>query len=270
MITTPQVLRILLLQQLGYDNQVFNSSVFDCDEMFRSESDVSMPTSPIYDRYKSGEWYHAVPPPYTGTFMPSKPDLVFHDAPTVNEIVPTAFNVSDSEDDYEGEPMTTQKAPSFVQTYEHVKTHRPSVKTVEHSIPAANLKTDIPTSRGHEKKMVPKPVRNHAKRGNHQHYATMTHPNPQRHVVPIVVLTRSRLVLLSTVRPVNTVVPQTKLQQQRPTKHGVTKAHSPTRRPKGLCLQQTKLALNLLRGRRTQTKTPSLNYFKEKLQRMQT
>nr|GEW31089.1 hypothetical protein [Tanacetum cinerariifolium] len=31
--------------------------------------------------------------PYTGTFMPPKPDLVFHDAPTVNETVPTAFNV---------------------------------------------------------------------------------------------------------------------------------------------------------------------------------
>nr|GEV08257.1 hypothetical protein [Tanacetum cinerariifolium] len=61
-----------------------------------SESDVSMPTSPVYDRYKSEERYHVIPPPYTGTFMPLKPDLVFHDAPTVNEIVPTAFNVTPS------------------------------------------------------------------------------------------------------------------------------------------------------------------------------
>nr|GEV63905.1 hypothetical protein [Tanacetum cinerariifolium] len=44
------------------------------------ESDVSVPPSPVHDRYKSGEGYHAVPPPYTGTFMPSKSDLVFHDA----------------------------------------------------------------------------------------------------------------------------------------------------------------------------------------------
>nr|GEW60248.1 retrovirus-related Pol polyprotein from transposon TNT 1-94 [Tanacetum cinerariifolium] len=58
-----------------------------------SESDVSMPVSPIYARYQSGEGYHAVSPPYTGTFMPSKPDLVFHDAPTMNETVPTTFNV---------------------------------------------------------------------------------------------------------------------------------------------------------------------------------
>nr|GEX79778.1 integrase, catalytic region, zinc finger, CCHC-type, peptidase aspartic, catalytic [Tanacetum cinerariifolium] len=78
---------------LGYDNQVFNSSVFHYDEMFSSQSDVSFPASPVYDRYKSGERYHAAPPSYTGTFMPLKPDLVFHDAPTINETVHTAFNV---------------------------------------------------------------------------------------------------------------------------------------------------------------------------------
>nr|GEW54768.1 hypothetical protein [Tanacetum cinerariifolium] len=62
---------------LGYDTQVFTSSMFDCDEMFSSEFDVSMPASPIYDSYESREGYHVVPPPYTRTFMPPKPDLVF-------------------------------------------------------------------------------------------------------------------------------------------------------------------------------------------------
>nr|GEW84149.1 ribonuclease H-like domain-containing protein [Tanacetum cinerariifolium] len=242
---------------LGYDNQVINSTVFSCDEMFSSESNVR-------------------------TFMPPKPDLVFHDAPTVNDIVPTAFNVEpnttkpnkdlsqlnrpsaaiiedwvfDSEDNSEGEPMPTQKASSFVQTTEHVKTSRPSVKLVEHPIPAENLRKDIPKFRGHrhsrirkacfvckslthlikdcdyyEKKMVQKPVRNHAMRGHHQHYARMTHPNPQRHVIPTAVLTRSRLVLLNAARLVNTDVPQTKVQHQRPTPYGVHKPHSPLRRP---------------------------------------
>nr|GEV66841.1 hypothetical protein [Tanacetum cinerariifolium] len=96
--TSSKNLRQLLASQtndktgLGYDNQVFESSMFDYDEMFSSESDVSMPASPIYDRYQS-EGYHAVPPPYIATFMPPKPDLGFHDAPTVNKTVPTAFNV---------------------------------------------------------------------------------------------------------------------------------------------------------------------------------
>nr|GFA52025.1 retrovirus-related Pol polyprotein from transposon TNT 1-94 [Tanacetum cinerariifolium] len=133
---------------LGYDNQVINSTVFDCDEMFNSEFDVSMPTSPVYDRYKSEKGYHAIPPPYTGTFMPPKPDLVFHDAPTVNETIPNTFNV-EPKDKSEGEPMSIQKASSFVPPTEHVKTPRPSVKPVEHPILAKTLRKDILKSRGH-------------------------------------------------------------------------------------------------------------------------
>nr|GEU41462.1 ribonuclease H-like domain-containing protein [Tanacetum cinerariifolium] len=63
------------------------STLFDCDELISFESDESVPTSPVHDRYKSGAGYHAVPPSYTGTFMPSKPDLVFHDAPTASKTV---------------------------------------------------------------------------------------------------------------------------------------------------------------------------------------
>nr|GEY85125.1 putative ribonuclease H-like domain-containing protein [Tanacetum cinerariifolium] len=105
---------------LGYDNQVFNSTMFDCGELISSDSDVSMPPSPVHDRYQSGEGYHAVPPPYTGTFLP--PNLIWH-------IVPTA------------------------------------------------------------------------------------------------ILTRSRLVPLTTARPFAAAVPQTKVQHQRPTNHGVNKGN---------------------------------------------
>nr|GEV35783.1 ribonuclease H-like domain-containing protein [Tanacetum cinerariifolium] len=78
--------------------------------------------------------------------------------------------------------------------------------------------------------MVQKHVRNHAMRGNHHHYARMTHPHPHRHVVPTTVLTRSRLVPLTVARPVTIVVPQTNVQHQRPAKHVVNKPHSPIRR----------------------------------------
>nr|GEU62249.1 hypothetical protein [Tanacetum cinerariifolium] len=78
---------------LGYNTQVFTSSMFNCDDMFTFESDDSLPASPQYNRYQSGDGYHAVPPPYTGTFIPPKPDLVFNNAPNVNETVHTAFNV---------------------------------------------------------------------------------------------------------------------------------------------------------------------------------
>nr|GEZ32904.1 hypothetical protein [Tanacetum cinerariifolium] len=58
-----------------------------------NESDDSLPPSPIYDRYQSEDGYHVVPPPYKGTFMPPKPDLVFHNAPNDVETVHAAFNV---------------------------------------------------------------------------------------------------------------------------------------------------------------------------------
>nr|GEY86108.1 putative reverse transcriptase domain-containing protein [Tanacetum cinerariifolium] len=154
----------------------------DDDAFISSESDVSMPPSPVHDRYQSGEGYHVVPPPYTGTFMPLKLDLVFYDAAIANETVPTVFNVELNYDYY-------------------------------------------------EKKMIQKPVRNHVMRGNHQHYARMTHPNPYRHVVPIAVLTRSRLVSLTAVRPDTTVVPHINVTRPRPAKTIVNKPHSPLRRP---------------------------------------
>nr|GEY14434.1 hypothetical protein [Tanacetum cinerariifolium] len=192
---------------LGYDNQVFNSTVFDCDKLI--SSDVSMPSSLVHDRYQSREGYHAVPPTYTGIFMPSKSDLVFYDAPTANEIVPTVLNV---------EPSTTKPNKDL-----------PPVKPVEHPTLAKNLRKDIPKTRSHrhswnrkacfvcknlthlikdcdyhEKKMVQKPIRNHAMRGHHPHYARMSHSHPDRHVVSTAVLTRSRLVPITAARPVTT------------------------------------------------------------------
>nr|GEX48558.1 hypothetical protein [Tanacetum cinerariifolium] len=61
-----------------------------------SESDVSIPTSLVHDRYKSGEGYHVVPSLYTGTFVPPKLDLVLYDTPTVNEIILTVLHVKPS------------------------------------------------------------------------------------------------------------------------------------------------------------------------------
>nr|GEZ13183.1 hypothetical protein [Tanacetum cinerariifolium]GEZ13622.1 hypothetical protein [Tanacetum cinerariifolium] len=273
-----------------------------------SESDVSMPASLINDRYQLGEGYHAVPPPYTGTFMPPKPDFVFHDTPNVNKTVHIAFNVelsltkpdkdlsytyrpstpiiedwvSDSEDDYEIE--LPQNAPSFVQPTKQVKTPRPSVKPVEHSIPTANHKKDIPKPKSlgnsrnrkacfvcksltymikdcdyYEKKMAQTPTRNHAQRGNHWNYARMTLPNPQRHVVPTSVLTKSKLVPLTAARPITIVVSHSHVTRPRPAKTVVTKPHSPPRRH--IDLRPTPKPSNFPQ-KVTTVKAPKVNAFK--------
>nr|GFA16379.1 ribonuclease H-like domain-containing protein [Tanacetum cinerariifolium] len=133
---------------LGLDSQVF-----DYEELHHHESDNSVPTYPENDRYKTGEGYHAVPPPYTGTFMPPKPDLVFTDESNASEIVANVVNVEsstnkprkdmsntqrsdapitedlifDSEDDTEIKSVPKQREPSFVPPSEQVKTSKESV-----------------------------------------------------------------------------------------------------------------------------------------------
>nr|GEW46631.1 hypothetical protein [Tanacetum cinerariifolium] len=89
---------------------------------------------------------------------------------------------SDSEDEYKIESVPDKKKPSLVQTYEHVKTARTSVKEVKHPKQAENHKIDNPKSRA--------------------------------------VLTRSGLVTLNAARPVSTAVPQTTVKSPRPVKHG--------------------------------------------------
>nr|GEW35743.1 hypothetical protein [Tanacetum cinerariifolium] len=58
----------------------------------------------------------------------------------------------------------------------------------------------------------------------------MTHPNPQRHVVPTTVLTKSKLVPLTAARPVTNAVLQPHVTRPRPAKAVVTKPHSPPRK----------------------------------------
>nr|GEW27360.1 reverse transcriptase domain-containing protein [Tanacetum cinerariifolium] len=103
-----------------------------------SSSKNEFAPSPLYDMYQSSNRYHVVPPPYTGTFMPPKPDLVFNTAPNVVENDHLDFNVklsptkpdqdlshtyrpsppiiedwvSDSED--ESKTKAPQNVPSFV------------------------------------------------------------------------------------------------------------------------------------------------------------
>ncbi|GJS04221.1 putative ribonuclease H-like domain-containing protein [Tanacetum coccineum] len=59
---------------LGYDSQMNESEVVY--SVFNSrESNVD--DSPVNDRFKTGEGFHAVPLPNTGNYMPSRPDLSF-------------------------------------------------------------------------------------------------------------------------------------------------------------------------------------------------
>nr|GEV62738.1 uridylate kinase [Tanacetum cinerariifolium] len=138
----------------------------------------------VNDKYNSGEGYHVVSPPYTGNYMPSKPDLVFVDEHVVSEsvtslpdiaksVVKTSETklknvsapiiedwVSDSEDEDEIETESKQIKPSFakvkfVKSTKHVKSPRKSVKQEE-----INRQTKYP------KKTKEAQIKEEAKKGN--------------------------------------------------------------------------------------------------------
>nr|GEV99059.1 ribonuclease H-like domain-containing protein [Tanacetum cinerariifolium] len=67
---------------LGYDSQLNERDLNNKSDVFKSAFDSSVNESEkdnnqANDRYKVGEGYHAVHPPYTGNFMPPRPDLSF-------------------------------------------------------------------------------------------------------------------------------------------------------------------------------------------------
>ncbi|GKB47656.1 ribonuclease H-like domain-containing protein [Tanacetum coccineum] len=152
---------------VGFDSQVVNSQVFDSQEN---------------DRYKTSEGYHAVPPPYTGKFMPPKYDLVLADegeyvfSESVTSIPDVATSeaktsvskpksvgepliedwISDSEDENETEFKSKQRKPSFAKTEfvksnEHVKTPRESVKKVENKKQAKYPRKNSQSPRGNQR-----------------------------------------------------------------------------------------------------------------------
>nr|GFB54490.1 hypothetical protein [Tanacetum cinerariifolium] len=236
---------------LGYNSKVFTQAMFDCDNYYSSESDNdSWSPSNLYDRFVPSGGYHAVPPPMTGTFMPPKPDLVFHTPPS-DENEHLAFNVSDSEE--EDVPQVTKDVYSLAQSPELVKTPRHSglISPPPMSIPSpVPLRTHSP-SKGlrrtkktyfvcksethlikdydfHDRKLA---QRSHASRDIHQHHAQMNYSRIPLHKVSAAAPSKSKPVLLAAARTVGAVRPKFSKTRPHIAPYVVSKSKSPIRRP---------------------------------------
>nr|GEV25762.1 copia protein [Tanacetum cinerariifolium] len=228
------------------DTEVFTRAMFDYDDYISSKSDCeSWPPSSLYDRFQPSGGYHAVPPPYTGTFMPPKPDLVFNTTPIVVVTDHPAFNVqlSPTKPEQDLSYTTRPTAPIIedwpVETSISVATPKPAspksassgkrrnrkacfvCKSVDHLIKDCDY---------HAKKMAQPTPKNYAHKGNHKQYASLTHTNAQKHMVPAAVLTQSKPVSITAVRPVSAVVPKIKVTRLRLAHLIVTKSKSPIKR----------------------------------------
>nr|GEX12197.1 putative ribonuclease H-like domain-containing protein [Tanacetum cinerariifolium] len=210
-----------------------------------------LPPSSLYDRFQPSGGYYAVPPPIIRTFMPPKPDLVFNIAPTAVETDHHASNVqlsptkpkqdlfhttrpgapiiedwvSDSDEESKTKASHCYSASASPKSTSSGKRRNRKAcflcKSVDHLIKDCDY---------HAKKMAQPTQRNYEHMGNNKQYASLTHKKPQKHMVPIAVLTQSKPVLNTTVRPVSAAVPRIMVTRPRLAHPIVTKSKSPIRR----------------------------------------
>nr|GEU38664.1 putative ribonuclease H-like domain-containing protein [Tanacetum cinerariifolium] len=193
----------------------FCKSQFDVIS-YQTESDESWPPSSLYDRFQPSDGYHAIPPSYTGTFMPPKPDLVFNTALTTVETDHSAFTIQLS--------LTKPK-----QDFSHTnRLTAPIIEDwhVETSIPADTPKPASPKPTGNGKRRNRKACfvckcLDHLIKDYDYHEKKMAKPTARNHSKPVSV---------TTVRPVSAVVPKSKVTRPRHATPIVTKTNSPIRR----------------------------------------
>ncbi|GJU82639.1 hypothetical protein Tco_1285004 [Tanacetum coccineum] len=103
---------------LGYDSQINKNEVVH--SVFNSrESDVD--DSLVNDRFKTGEGFHAVPPPYTGNYMPSRPDLSFvglDDSIYKTKVSETETSISKTSKDIVEKPKTVRPSAPIIEDWD--------------------------------------------------------------------------------------------------------------------------------------------------------
>ncbi|GKC92316.1 hypothetical protein Tco_1157758, partial [Tanacetum coccineum] len=196
--------------------------------------------SPVKDRFKIGEGFHAVPPPYTGNYMPSSPDLSF--AGLDNSVYKTKVSenetsISKTSKDIVEKPKTIRSSAPIIEDWDtdsdNDSVFRPkpdktkpkftkinffksneNVKSVNKENTHRQEEYHRKSCDFHDKKMVEKLVLNNKGRvigqreirpvwNNAQrvnYQNKFTHPYPKRNFVPTSVVTKSGQVPVNTAK----------------------------------------------------------------------
>nr|GEY33060.1 retrotransposon protein, putative, unclassified [Tanacetum cinerariifolium] len=122
---------------LGYDSQLNERDLNKKSDVFKSASDSSVNESEednnqANNRYKAGEGYHAVPPLYTGNFMPSRPDLSF--AGLADSVFKSTINKTITSV-HETKTSTSKTSKETYEDVFNVPSELPPRKDHDHKIP---------------------------------------------------------------------------------------------------------------------------------------
>ncbi|GJX37844.1 putative ribonuclease H-like domain-containing protein [Tanacetum coccineum] len=167
------------------------------------ESDVD--NSHVNDRFKIGEGFHAVPPPYTGNYMPSRPDLSFaglDDSVYKTKVSETITTTSKTSKDNLEKPKTVRPSASIIEDWD-IDSNNDSV---------FRPKTD---------QTKPKSTKINFVKSD-ENVKSVNKENTH-------ILSKSSNIN-STVRSINTDAPKTKVNDALPKTYSYFKAHPPVRR----------------------------------------
>nr|GEU49027.1 Gag-Pol polyprotein [Tanacetum cinerariifolium] len=256
---------------LGYDSQLSKNEMPKC-EIFKTVSDSSVSeidedNNQAKDRYKVGIGYHAVPPPYTGNYMPPRADLSFaglDDSMFKFKISETRTSVNENEsitskssEEIREEPKTVRKRQDSRDDWNGINTLKQGIGfefNKRACFVCGGVNHLIKDCTFYENKMVEKsvinnkgkgtgqrevrPVWNNARRVNNQNFSKMIHPHPKRNFVPTTVATKSGQVLVNAAKQnsatsTNTARPKVNTAVIKPNvnaKSSYFKPHFPKRR----------------------------------------
>nr|GFA57802.1 hypothetical protein [Tanacetum cinerariifolium] len=193
---------------------------------YSSESDNdSWPPSNLYDRFVPSGGYHVVPPSMTGTFMPPKPDLVFHTPPS-DENEHLTFNVQLSPSKPEQDLPSRPIAPPVP-----LRTHSPSKGLSRTKKTCFVCKSEthlIKDCDFHARKFAQK---SYASRDIHKHHVPMNQSKFPLHKVSAAAPSKSKPVLTTAARTVSAVKPKFFKTRPNIASYAVSKSKSPFRRP---------------------------------------
>ncbi|GJV40990.1 ribonuclease H-like domain-containing protein [Tanacetum coccineum] len=212
---------------LGFDEQVNESEVLD--NVFNShESDGD--DNPVNDRFKNVEGYHAVPPPYTRNYMPSRLDLFFvglDDSIYKTKVSETITITSKTSKDSLEKPKTVRPSAPIIEEWDtdsdNASVFRPKSDQTKPKFTKINF-----VKSGENVKSVNK--ENTYRQVEYPRKSQIATKSGQ---VPVNAAKQSSLratTSVSTARSVNTAAPKSKVNDALPTTYSYFKAHSPVRR----------------------------------------
>ncbi|GJY66752.1 hypothetical protein Tco_0468990, partial [Tanacetum coccineum] len=236
----------------------FKESSKNLTKLIDSQIKSDVDDSPVNARFKTGEGFHVVPPPYTGNYMPSRPDLSFaglDDSVYKTKVSETETSISKTSKDIIEKPKTIRPSAPIIKEWDtnsdNGSVFRPKSDKTKSKFTKINfVKSGENVKYGNKEnthRQVEYPMKSQSPRDNRRNWnGVMTQKlgnsfESIKKACFVLVATKSgqvpvnaakqssprAIASISTAMPVNTATPKPKVNDALPTTYSYFKAHSP-------------------------------------------